>query len=242
MVEQCLYYGELKIHYKVFFVPGRQQKVAIHVYPDGTVQVDAPPQVPLIEVKKAVSKRSRWLCNQLDRTRQQYANVLPREYVSGESHLYLGRRYVLKICKSNSRQAEVKLRQGQLQLVSSSIDHESIKEQLWGWYKNHAIKLFDRRLENICANLSWVTSKPEWKLLKMRKQWGSCSPKGALNLNPHLVKAPIRCIDYVLLHELCHLKIHNHSPQFYRLLFKHMPEWEAAKMQLDGMAEILLNE
>ncbi len=242
MVDQCLHYGELKIPYKVFFVQGRQQKIAIHVHPDGTVQIDAPPQAPLTEVKKAVSKRGRWLCNQLDRARQQYANVLPREYVSGESYLYLGRRYVLKIRKNEHQQPVVKLRQGQLQVAASNTSHEVIKEQLWGWYRNHAIKLFDRRLENICVNLSWIKTKPEWKLLKMRKQWGSCSPKGTLNLNPHLVKAPIRCVDYVLLHELCHLKIHNHSPQFYRLLFKHMPEWEAAKTQLDGMAEILLNE
>lgn len=57
-----------------------------------------------------------------------------------------------------------------------------------------------------------------------------------------LVKAPTKCIDYVLLHELCHLKEHNHSPEFYRLLSHQMPDWEAVKGKLDGMAELILNE
>ena len=61
-------------------------------------------------------------------------------------------------------------------------------------------------------------------------------------LNPHLVKAPRNCIDYVIVHELCHLKEHNHSPQFYQSLSRLMPDWKAVKARLDGMAELLLNE
>jgi predicted metal-dependent hydrolase len=75
----------------------------------------------------------------------------------------------------------------------------------------------------------------------MKKQWGSCSPRGNILLNPHLVKAPRECIDYVILHELCHLKEHNHSPEFYRLLNQLMPDWKQIKAKLDGMAELLLN-
>ncbi len=74
----------------------------------------------------------------------------------------------------------------------------------------------------------------------MKVQWGSCSPAGRITLNPHLVKAPRECIDYVLLHELCHLRHHNHSPQFYRSLDRHMPRWRAIKERLDGMAEQVL--
>ena len=61
-------------------------------------------------------------------------------------------------------------------------------------------------------------------------------------LNPHLVKAPRDCIDYVIVHELCHLKEHNHGPQFYQSLGRLMPDWKAVKARLDGMAELLLNE
>jgi hypothetical protein len=76
----------------------------------------------------------------------------------------------------------------------------------------------------------------------MKTQWGSCSPKGELLLNPLLVKAPGHCVDYVIFHELCHLKEHNHSQRFYELLGGLLPDWEKRKAELDGLAEQLLNE
>jgi len=75
----------------------------------------------------------------------------------------------------------------------------------------------------------------------MQTQWGNCSPGGTITLSPHLVKAPRDCIDYVLLHELCHLKEHNHAPAFWGLLERVMPDWERHKARLDGMAELILS-
>jgi len=73
-------------------------------------------------------------------------------------------------------------------------------------------------------------------------KWGSCSPKGNLMLNLHLVKAPKECIDYVILHELCHIAEHNHGDKFWRLLGQVMPHWKEVKVKLDGMADLYLNE
>lgn len=88
----------------------------------------------------------------------------------------------------------------------------------------------------------WVTGRPTLRILTMQKQWGSCSAKGVLILNPHLVKAPKECIDYVILHKLCHISEHNHSEKFWRLLTQVMPQWKEVKARLDGMAELYLNE
>ncbi len=77
--------------------------------------------------------------------------------------------------------------------------------------------------------------------MAMKKQWGSCSTRGSLMLNPHLVKAPKECIDYVILHELCHIAEHNHSDRFWRLLTQVMPHWKEVKAKLDEMAELYLN-
>jgi Predicted metal-dependent hydrolase len=90
--------------------------------------------------------------------------------------------------------------------------------------------------------LPWTQTLPPWRIMEMQTQWGSCSPEGAVLLNPHLVKAPTRAIDYVILHELCHLVEHNHSQRFYNLLDRFMPEWRTIKEALDGKAEILLSE
>ncbi len=240
MINQQLHYGELQIPYKVFFIPHRTNKIGIHVHPNGSVQINAPTNTSLTEIKKAASKRARWIHKHISYFEEQRMYVLPREYVSGESHFYLGKRFVLKIKVVKSKPPLVKLWRGQLQVITDNKNTKIVKGLLWEWYKTHAYEVFDRRLDEIWKNLNWIKKKPDWKLLTMKKQWGSCSPKGLLSLNPHLIKAPRECIDYVIMHELCHLKIHNHSKYYYKLLEKTIPGWESVKGRLDGMAELLL--
>jgi predicted metal-dependent hydrolase len=240
MTQHRIHYGQNEFTYQICYVATRQNKVAIHVHPDGSVQVDAPPNTELPDIREAVQKRARWVIKHLSKLQEQGQAVLPRTYVSGETHFYLGRRYLLKICKG--KDCHVKLSRGQFQIQTDSVTLKHIKRLLWAWYREHATHVFQKRLEEIYANLHWVKEAPKWKLLAMKKQWGSCSPKGIVSLNPHLVKAPRECVDYVILHELCHLKEHNHSPKFYKLLDQNMPDWKARKVKLDGMAELLLNE
>ena len=241
MVEQTLHYGELRIPYKVFFILGKSSKLAIHVHADGSVQVDASPETPLVEIKRAVSRRARWLHVHIEQAKHRRTHLLPREYVSGESHFYLGRRYVLKVRESHRESPSVRLWCGRLEVVTKARGTDAVRPLLWRWYRSHAQSVFERRLAVLAEELSWLKALPSWRLLTMKRQWGSCSPSGVLILNPHLVKAPARCIDYVLLHELCHLRHHNHSPSFYRLLSRQMPDWEIVKRRLDDMAELLLN-
>jgi len=97
--------------------------------------------------------------------------------------------------------------------------------------------VFESRLERLLEGALWVENKPDIRLFTMNTQWGNCSPSGVITLNPHLIKAPTICIDYVILHELCHLVEHNHSDRFYQLLKQVMPDWEVRKEKLDNMAE-----
>jgi predicted metal-dependent hydrolase len=76
----------------------------------------------------------------------------------------------------------------------------------------------------------------------MSRQWGSCSAHGEIILNPHLIKAPRNCIDYVLIHELAHLKHHDHGPDFWKLIDAHAGDWPRAKSHLDGLVEVLMSE
>ncbi|MFW2373790.1 MAG: M48 family metallopeptidase [Gammaproteobacteria bacterium] len=241
-IKQTVHYGNEQITYQVFFSPNAKTKIIIDVLPNGTVHVKAPENFSLQSIKQAMYKRARWIHKHILKIKNQYTHVLPRHYVSGESHYYLGKRYVLKVYKSKTESQGVKLLRGQLQVYTPLKEADSIKPLLHDWYRQHAEITFSKRLEAITANISWLKTTPEFKLRLMIKQWGSCSPQGKLTLNPHLVKAPGECIDYVILHELCHLKEHNHSKQFYKLLNRHMPGWEAVKAKLDGMSELLLAE
>ena len=237
-----LRYGEELIRYTVRRQPGRRSgRVAIHVEPDGRVLVDAPEAASEPQIRTAVAARARWIYGHVSAIRLRLAHVLPREYVSGESLHYLGRRYRLKVVDAIDDTRGVRLRGGYVEVVVGKRSATLVREALTDWYRERAKAVLSARLEEVAATLRWVRTPPPVRFHTMKVQWGSCSPAGRLTLNPHLVKAPRECIDYVLLHELCHLKEHNHSKRFYRMLDMHMPRWQERKSRLDSLAEELLN-
>jgi len=240
--EGTITYGDYDIRFAIEPRTSGTPKVLIKVHPDCRVIAQAPSMASYDEIVYAVKKRARWVYRQLRYFEKQRANILPRHYISGESHFYLGRRHVLKVYGNTRHRPEVKLLRGVLQVKTRKENSEKTKSQLFEWYKERARDVFDRRLNIVLPKTLWVTEKPNIRLSAMRTQWGSCSPKGQLTINPNLVKAPTECIDYVLLHELCHIAEHNHSEQFYRLMRQVMPHWGNVKERLDGMAYFYLND
>ncbi len=216
------------------------RKARIHVHPDGVVEVETPADATLAEVKGALLKRARWITRHLREIHARQADLHHRQYVSGESVFYLGRRYVLKVVKDAGNR-QVKMLRGQVRVVVPNTTRESVRKALYQWYRARAHEVFRRRIEAVGNALPWIKQVPSWSIREMQTQWGSCSPGGAILLNPHLVKTPTRCIDYVILHELCHLKEHNHSPRFYSLLDQAMPDWQKVKERLDGVSDMYLN-
>ncbi|AJP55830.1 metal-dependent hydrolase [Pandoraea vervacti] len=241
MAQYSVAYGDERIRFSVRFLPRPQRRVAIHVMPDGAVQVDAPEGATLPEVKGAVRQRAGWVWQQLQAQRERKLHVLPREYVSGETHFYLGRRHMLKVQLAKGETSRVRLWRGRLEITTSKRDAATVRRLLESWYRERAWDVFARVIADVAPYVGLRRAVPPWRLLTMRTQWGSCSPGGEVLLNPHLVKAPRACIEYVVTHELCHLKEHNHSERFYHLLERALPDWTARKVELDNLAELLLN-
>jgi len=237
-----LRYGDENIAYAVRVNSARRERIAIHVHPDGAVEVEAPEDASEEAILKAVMKRARWVLLHIADARQRFEHVLPRHYVSGEQALYLGRRYVLKIMPVPKAERSIKLKRGLLVVATDNTDKAALRARLRAWYRVKARDYFAGRIEAISRALPWVQEPPPFRLLDMRRQWGSCATGGSVTLNPFLVKAPREAIDYVITHELCHLREHNHSPEFFRLLTRSMPGWEAVKSRLDHSAEIILND
>lgn len=240
-MRRSITYGDERIGFSIQFVPKPTRRVSIHVHPDGSIHVDAPSDSDVAEVVAAVRGRARWIWQRLCAYRDRTRHVLPREYVSGETHFYLGKRYVLKVIQHPTASQSVKLLRGRLEVRTRSRDAGKVRALLDGWYRERAEAVFARRLSECVAKVRWLKADPGFRLLTMKTQWGSCSPKGELLLNPLLVKAPGQCVDYVIFHELCHLNEHNHSPRFYRLLGALVPDWERRKTELDELAEHILN-
>jgi len=150
---------------------------------------------------------------------------------------------VLKVIDDpDQRRVTCKLIGGQLRVQGKDLSPERTQKAVSQWYRNKARDMFERRLKLMVDALPWTKAVPPWRIMEMQTQWGSCSPEGTVLLNSNLVKAQTRAIDYVILHELCHLQEHNHSLRFYGLLDRFMPEWRTVKEQLDGKADLLLNE
>lgn len=233
-------YGEERIEYELLKGLFSTRKVIIKVYPDCRVAVTVPENTDKSDVLSAVKKKGRWIYEQLREFRKQQEHVKPRQYISGESHYYLGKQYLLKVEELPSAIQSVKMTRGRLDVIVKHKTAEKVREQLSSWYKSKAKDIFSKRLDAMLEQALWVEHRPAIRVLTMNKQWGSCSPNGRITLNLHLIKAPRECIDYVILHELCHIAEHNHSERFYRLMGQVMPNWEKTKEKLDGMVcEIL---
>lgn len=226
-----------------------KRKVTIKVHPDQRVIVTAPYDTSYEAIQEAVYKRARWIWQSIDEFAKQKNTVSPKHYLSGETQFYLGKRYVLKINVDEEQGPNVKLMRGNLNVtlkyaISNDIDERLVKVKplIDKWYQQKAKSNFHERLVQLLPKTNWVTGIPSFRVMEMKKQWGSCSHKGNLILNLHLVKAPKECIDYVILHELCHIAEHNHSERFWRLLAQVMPNWREVKAKLDNMAEMYLND
>ena len=235
------HYGDEVIEFERVAKQGNSGKVLIKVHPDCRVVVSAPIEATDREVMTATQKRSRWIAQQLRAFREQTADITPRQYISGESHYYLGKQYQLKVIEDDSRPQSVKLLRGQIEVNVRNKSAQKVQQLLNKWYRQRAKVVFAKRLDIVLAQTLWVGQRPDFRVLSMQTQWGSCSPNGILTLNPYLVKAPTECIDYVIIHELCHITEHNHSERFYQLLGQVMPHWETVKTKLDNMASKYLS-
>lgn len=224
-------YGKEIIYFNVFYVDRKTLEIAVH--PDGNIVIKAPIGTEYTEVQKKVFKRARWIKKQLDYFGQFNPKTPQRQYIGGETHMYLGRQYRLKI--ADGEKDGVKLTHGYFFItVKDSPDYEKVKKLLREWYLKRAVVKFSESVERCWTYFDKLNiSKPRIQIRSMKKRWGSLSKKGNLTLNTDLIRAPKDCIDYVVTHELCHLKYHDHSQAFFQLLDRVMPDWEKRKHKLE---------
>jgi len=227
-----LTWGTDTIRYEVRFLASRQT-LAIEVHPDRRVLVRAPVDCPEALIAERVQKRAAWISRQLAEFERYRPRTPARQYINGESHLYLGRQYRLKLAEGDS--ASVKLTRGQL-LVSlpGEPDPERVKTLLHRWYLDRARAVFTEVLDASLLHFKGV-EQPRLIVRAMQSRWGSLSRAGSMTLNVNLVRAPRPCIEYVVTHELCHTKHRDHDARFFKLLRYVMPDWEQRKQRLEAV-------
>ena len=229
-MRQEIVFGTETIGYEIRFLPKRRT-LGIEVHPDMSVVVRAPADCDPATIRDRVGKRASWISKQLTNFERYSPRTPARQYVSGETHLYLGRQYRLKVVAGEP--ASVKMNRGNLVLtMSGNADPERVKALLHRWYLDHARQIFIDVLDEFLPRFKGH-QRPRLIVRAMQSRWGSLSQAGTMTLNANLVRAPRTCIEYVVAHELCHLKYRDHDASFFRLLGHVMPDWEKRKQRLE---------
>ncbi|MCK9421458.1 MAG: M48 family metallopeptidase [Bacteroidales bacterium] len=221
-------FGSKTITFQLTF--SDRKSLGITITPDMEVMVKAPRNVSIERIKEKVKKKVPWIIKQQDYFLSFHPRTSEKKYVSGETHLYMGRQYRLKITEAKTNSVHFSGRVFEIQTKKKSNAKALFKQ----WYRERAKIKFAEIVGPWIQRFEKYDVKPESIYLQeMPTRWGSCTPKGKIILNPELIKAPKPCIEYVIIHELCHLVHPNHTNSFVHLQEKMMPDWDKWKNKLE---------
>jgi predicted metal-dependent hydrolase len=223
-------YGTAVISYRITY--SDRKTLGITALPNGKILVKAPVGATDEAIEEKVRKRAPWIRKQQTFFETFENRMPPRRYISGESHCYLGKQYVLLVTEGNRNSVNFKGRSFEIVCTAKSKAEQLMKD----WYKERAKTKFAEIAEPLIRRFGKYGVEPTGLYIQtMENRWGSCTPKGKIILNTELIKAPKLCIEYVIMHELCHLLHRNHTSAFYRLLAAEMPDWEKRKNKLEKL-------
>lgn len=223
-------FGSKTITFKLQY--GTRKSLGITVNPELEIIVKAPMDAPLDKIEEIVRKKAPWIIKQQSFFLSFYPKTPTRKYIGGETHLYLGRQYRLKIDYGVPETVKIKGRYIEVRAKEQT----RVKELVTQWYLQHAQTKFPPIAQPLIDKFKVYEVEPSSIVLRdMPTRWGSCTPKGKIILNPELIKAPKGCIEYVIIHELCHLVHHDHTQKFIDLQTKMMPDWEKWKSKLEKL-------
>lgn len=211
---------------------GDRRRMRLVVSPDGSVEARVPRDTSVESVRDFVFRQRKWVFRQ----QLYFEHFRPRDperrYVAGETFRYLGRQYRLQL--DDSGPDSVKLKGRLLIVTTKSRNSEEIRGAVQRWYMDRARITFARRSASLFERLAphGIPARPVG-IRRMSRRWGSCTPTGRILINPYLIIAPTDCVDYVLVHEMCHLVHQRHDESFYGLLTTVMTNWPCRRLRLE---------
>jgi hypothetical protein len=218
------------LRYRVIF-SGRRS-ISLIVSPDKGVTVRAPYKTSLRSIEKFVREKEDWIRKHLEKHSELIRINHGKEFTEGEAHLYLGKEYYLKILESPEpyvKQYDSFIEVG----LNETCNTKKIRSILGIWYRRQSRECFARRFEDIINNNLNYGFLPSGFVVKpLRSRWGSCTSRGRITISSELIKLDPVFADYVIIHELCHLKHHNHGKEFYRLLEELVPDYKDIRKEL----------
>lgn len=223
-------FGSKKISF--YLIYSKRRTLGITITPEMNVMVNAPNDTPMEKIKTKLRGKAAWILKQQNFFLSYHPKTPEKKFISGESHLFLGRQYLLKVKIGKSNQ--VKRIGTTFQIVTENKINAG--PLLKKWYREQAEKKFAELIIPLMTRFrKYSLPQPKLTVTQMATRWGSCTAKGKIILNPELIKAPKGCIEYVINHELCHLVHREHSQKFMDLQSRTMRDWPKWKAKLEKL-------
>ncbi|WP_163536356.1 SprT family zinc-dependent metalloprotease [Gracilibacillus sp. YIM 98692] len=223
-------FGTTIIYYNYFIQNRKDVKISIDLV--NGVEIYKPRNVSKSKLNDILIQKAPWINQKLEELNEVKTSVQQKEFVSGEKLPYLGRHYRLKVFKEPVKTASIQLKQGRFIAV---VPHDwtqyqiqdLLEQQLIAWYRQHGFKKIIERAKDYQAILG--VEPRSIQLRTQHRRWGTCTPNGDIYLNWRMVMAPVRVIDYIIVHELVHLLVPQHNDKFWRLVKSTLPHYEHSK-------------
>lgn len=218
------------IQYKIIY--SARRTLAISILPDATVIVRAPYRTSEKTITKLVDAKASWIVKHTEKFKNNIQRKPERFFTDGEKHLYRGLESALRVQKTSKpycRFVDHTIEIG----IACPEEARAVKHILYQGYRLEANRIFPETLRRILQEKeSYGFRVSELKIRTMKSRWGSCSSRGVITLNTELIRLPEVYLEYVIMHELCHLKHHNHGTRFYELLSELSPGWQELRKEL----------
>jgi predicted metal-dependent hydrolase len=237
LCEDIIRFEGMLIPFRYYCSP-RRRSLAMSVYPDRSIVVRAPFRTSQRTIRQFVLDRGPWILKVWKKREVREAEP-PCTYLSGNFVHYAGKAHVLEVISGNS-QSVACISDRIIVTNKGESEVSRTKKLLFQWYRSRADILFHDRMA-FCHDLlhSLNMPLPELRIRKMRSRWGSYSSKGTVNLNLLLIMTPVECLDYVIIHELCHHRVAHHGPEFWKLLACFVPDYKDLRKKLNHYAFLL---
>lgn len=213
-------------------IRSKRRTIALEIARDAQLIVRAPYRTPMDFIEKVVFKKRFWIMEKQEFVKERIKKIIPKEFVSGEGFLYLGEMYKLEFVEALDM--PIAFNNG-FQISRQYVN--VAKGILTAWYKEQAYQKISERANWYCTLSGLKYNKI--KISDAQRRWGSCSAKGNLNFSWRLIMAPLRVVDYVVVHELAHLEEKNHSKAFWNKVRIMLPDFEQYKEWLKENRHLL---
>ena len=215
-----------------------RKTLSLTVTPDLCIIVKCPMGADSERIELFLQKKWFWLEKQLSFFKKYKRQTYEKEYISGEGYLYLGRQYKLLVKKG--KEDSVSLTRGQLIVYTTKLvtDGRYNKKLVDSWFREKTALILQDRYTQMLSLFDFKNT-PKLSVREMKKRWGSFLNQDRVFLNPKLIHTSKDCIDYVIVHELCHMKYKSHDKKFYVFLGQKFPQWEKVKEKLEILGSSL---